>query len=79
ARFAIVSSGFNNQWNFPRPEVVERWETNGARVLATGDHGAVEVVLVQDRIDVSTLRARRPRYWHADRPSVSGASARTAL
>ena len=38
---AIVSAGYANRWGFPKPEVRQRWEAAGARVIVTGDSGAV--------------------------------------
>jgi competence protein ComEC len=63
AKHAIVSAGFANRWGFPRPEVRARWEERGARVVTTGDAGAVTVVLGTADVAVSTERDRRHRYW----------------
>jgi competence protein ComEC len=65
ADYAIVSAGFANRWGFPRPEIRQRWEQSGARVVVTGDSGAVTVALGPERIAVETERERRHRYWHA--------------
>lgn len=67
ADYAIVSAGFANRWGFPRPEIRQRWEQSGARVVVTGDSGAVTVALEPARIAVETERERRHRYWHAPR------------
>jgi competence protein ComEC len=62
---AIVSSGFNNRWGFPKPEVVARWSAAGASVLNTASSGAVSFRLCQDsglappRLD----RHERRRFW----------------
>jgi competence protein ComEC len=45
ARWAVVSAGYANRWNFPRPEVVHRWEAAGASVVGTAEHGALRYVL----------------------------------
>ena len=39
---AIVQSGWKNRYRFPRPEIVDRYEKAGAKVLDT-KHGAVSV------------------------------------
>lgn len=60
---AIAAAGFNNQWGFPRAEVRERWEAVGARLLATGDTGALELNFDADGISLQAARAIRRRYW----------------
>jgi competence protein ComEC len=67
ADYAIVSAGFANRWGFPRPEIRQRWEQSGARVVVTGDSGAVTVTLEPERVAVEVERERRHRYWHAPR------------
>jgi competence protein ComEC len=40
---AIISAGRGNIYGVPHPEVVERFRKAGARVLTTGEDGAVEI------------------------------------
>ena len=40
-RFAVVSAGFDNRWNMPRAEVVERWIASGAALRTTAASGAI--------------------------------------
>ncbi len=68
ASLAIVSAAFDNRWGFPRSGVVERWHQSGAEILVTGDVGAIELVLGDERIDVSATRWRWQRPWMADVP-----------
>lgn len=62
---AVVSSGFNNRWGFPKPEVVARWSAAGASVLNTASSGAVSFRLCRHsglappRLD----RHERRRFW----------------
>jgi competence protein ComEC len=63
ARFALVSAGYPSRWNFPRPEVVHRWQAEGADVWVTGKSGALSVSLDGDGIRVVGERLRRKRYW----------------
>jgi competence protein ComEC len=65
ARVAIVSAGHANRWGFPRPDVRERWRAGGARVVVTGDAGAVSVELGAAGAAVTAERDARHRYWHA--------------
>jgi competence protein ComEC len=69
ASLAIVSAAFDNRWGFPRPDVVDRWHRSGAEILVTGDIGAIELVLGDERIDVRATRWRWQRPWMADVPA----------
>ena len=44
-RWALVSAAHANRWGFPRPDVRQRWEQQGAAVLVTGDSGAITIEL----------------------------------
>jgi len=65
ARFAIASSGYDNRFRHPRPEVVERWGNAGAQVLNTADTGSVRVRMLASGITVEQERGVRPRSWDA--------------
>ena len=69
AGVAVVSAGYANRWGFPRPEVRERWRRSGARLVVTGDAGAVSVALGPAGTAVTAERDGRHRYWHA--PKIS--------
>jgi len=79
ADIAIVSAGFNNRWNFPRAEVTERWQSGGASVLVTGDHGAIDLHLTPQGITVDRMRDAERHYWQAKPRTVSGAAGASAL
>jgi competence protein ComEC len=65
ARFAIASSGYDNRFRHPRPEVVERWGGAGAQVINTADTGAVRVRMLASGVAVEQERDIRPRSWDA--------------
>ena len=71
-RAAIASAAHDNRWNFPRPEVVDRWARVGAPMYVTGDQGAIGIVFDAEGISVTSRRHERRRYWHAEAPAVSG-------
>ncbi|MGM0516111.1 MAG: DNA internalization-related competence protein ComEC/Rec2 [Pseudomonadota bacterium] len=56
ARTAVVSAGFLNRWDHPRPEVVARWQAAGARILRTDRDGAI-------RIAAGGIKTERARRW----------------
>ncbi|MFO7558027.1 MAG: DNA internalization-related competence protein ComEC/Rec2 [Desulfobacterales bacterium] len=39
----VISAGWKNRFNLPNPEVVNRYESLGARIYQTGLHGAVSI------------------------------------
>ena len=63
---AIVAAGYRNRWGFPKPDIVARWESVGARVLTTGQIGAVSRRYCSGKA-AGRLRLERDyarRYWH---------------
>jgi competence protein ComEC len=54
---AIISSGEDNAYGHPSPELLERLEASGARVLRTDRDGAVHVVTDGDRLEISCFVA----------------------
>ena len=70
---ALVSAAHGNRWGFPRPEVRATWEDAGAKMLVTGDEGAIEVVLGRGRPIVRLQRRIRPHYWNVGLGSLPGA------
>jgi len=66
AKIAIFSAGYRNQWGFPRPEVVQRWQSSGARTMSTIDAGAIAVAVEPGRsLQVREYRREHRRYWSA--------------
>ncbi|UNK59163.1 DNA internalization-related competence protein ComEC/Rec2 [Pseudoxanthomonas daejeonensis] len=66
ARVAVVAAGHGNRFGHPRPEVVRRWQRQGAEVLATSHSGAIRIWVDEGGISVRERRAWRRRLW--DRP-----------
>lgn len=67
---AVVSAGYHNRWGFPKPDVVARWESFGARVLTTARSGAISRQYCAGE-KVGPLRLERVdagRYWHDKEP-----------
>jgi competence protein ComEC len=50
----VVSSGFNDQYGVPHPEVSERYQRLGARVFTTPEHGAVTIITDGEKLWVKT-------------------------
>lgn len=64
-RLALVSAGHQNRFGHPRPEVVQRWQAQGAEVLATADAGAIRVWLGAQGLQLREQRVHASRWWDA--------------
>lgn len=67
-RWAVVSAGYDNRWNFPRPEVIARWQAAGAATLSTARSGAVtfRLGLGGQPLEPEEYRDEARRFWHVD-------------
>ncbi|MFZ9934595.1 MAG: ComEC/Rec2 family competence protein [Arenimonas sp.] len=72
---ALISSGFQNRFRHPRPEVLERYRNAGAQTVNTVDSGWAELTGTPDGW-VWSRQARHDdrRYWlrNAQEASVKG-------
>ena len=57
--------GRHNRYGFPHPQVLERYRTQGSRLLSTADAGAIEVRLGEAEGVLAQPARRRLRYWNA--------------
>lgn len=63
-QYALVSSGWHNQWHFPRTNVVHRYQAQGAKVYNTATGGALRVQLSPGKpIVVKRWRVQHQRLW----------------
>lgn len=63
---AVVSAGWRNRWGFPRPDVVARYERQGASLLNTAEAGAIRLSFSdEDGLSVQRWRAHAPAFWRA--------------
>ena len=63
ARRALVSAGYSNRFGHPDPEVVSRWQGEGAMVGNTAATGAQRLRLDANGVTFQGERARRRRLW----------------
>ncbi len=65
--YAVVSAGYANRWEFPKPAVVQRWQDRGAHVLTTAADGAVSFRVCAEGgvVEMRRERLSRRRFWHA--------------
>jgi competence protein ComEC len=59
--FAVISNGFQNSYRFPHPDVLERLEKAGTRILRTDLDGLVQFRTDGYRIEIRTGRASAER------------------
>lgn len=65
AREVAVSAGFGNRWGFPLPEVVARWQQQGARVASSGAGGALIYTLEDGEWRLQRYREQRQAIWRS--------------
>ena len=54
-QFAIISVGRNSRFGHPHKEVVERWQSNGATVLTTGNNGTITITTDGHDLNLQTF------------------------
>lgn len=64
AREAIFSTGYANQWKFPKTKVVERYKKKGANIWITHKQGAISVNLIENRLQISVERENYQHFWN---------------
>lgn len=60
----IFSTGYANQWHFPKSKVVKRYVDIGSNIFATHKNGAI--IVKQNSagaLNLSTERSNRPHFW----------------
>ncbi|MDO9243793.1 MAG: DNA internalization-related competence protein ComEC/Rec2 [Rhodocyclaceae bacterium] len=60
----IFPVGYRNRFGHPRPEIVARYATTGARMHRSDHGGAVRVMLNESGRQLAHEREARRRYWH---------------
>ncbi len=55
AEYAIISVGKRSRFGHPHAEVVERWKNSGAKVLTTGENGAISVTTDGKNLEIQTF------------------------
>lgn len=62
---AISTTGYLNRFKHPKPEVLARYENQGASHYQTDQSGALIIDFAQAKaIEISQWRGVRRRYWH---------------
>jgi len=60
----IFSTGYANQWHFPKSKVIKRYMEVGADVQVTHENGAITITESQDgELKITTERMDRSHFW----------------
>lgn len=63
-RFVVFSTGYHNRYRFPRPKVLARYRTEGARLLDSAHAGALRFAVNRDEVRLlSRYRPEHARPW----------------
>jgi len=57
-KLAVMSLGYRNRFHFPAPEVVDRYRSEGARIVRTDEDGAIEVDVGPNGGSIRSYRSR---------------------
>jgi competence protein ComEC len=64
AKWIVFSAGYRNRWDFPKQEIIARWQASGAQPVSTIEAGAVTATVEPDRpIAIQRYRQTHRRYW----------------
>ncbi len=59
----VIPVGYRNRFGHPKPEVVQRYEALGSRILRSDRDGAVMLRFSAAGLSADGYRARYRRYW----------------
>ncbi len=67
AEFVLFPVGYRNRYQFPRSEVIERYEDSGATLYNVAETGAISFTLSakQGLVAPSLYRQEKRRFWHS--------------
>lgn len=67
-KWVIFSAGYQNQWGFPKKQVVQRYLDHQVEPLMTGDSGFIRFNMQNQQIKVETYREDLAGYWYHQQP-----------
>lgn len=60
----VFTVGKDNRWNFPKPEVIARYNAIKSQIYRTDRDGAVSFYSDSNNFRLESQRRRHPRLWH---------------
>lgn len=66
AEYAIVSAGYKNKFQHPRPEVLQKYRLSGVKVFNTAEQGAIHINLHSESelSEPESFRNQASHYWN---------------
>jgi competence protein ComEC len=64
AKVIIFSTGFANQWKFPKTKVVKRYKQNGATEWITHKKGAITLIVTKNKWKIKAERETIQHFWN---------------
>lgn len=71
-KHVIFSAGYKNRYRHPAKTIVERYEQVGSRIWNTAYHGAIEVTIRDEELNVRAQRCSHSRLWTLDEGFCEG-------
>jgi competence protein ComEC len=63
-QYAIFSAGFANQYGFPKPQVLTRYQSQGIKGYSTGEFGQISVDFSASAIRIRAYRTELAPFWY---------------
>jgi len=63
-KWVVFAAGYKNRWSFPIPEVVNRYQQRGIKVVTTSESGFIRFNVQNQHINVKTYREDLAAYWY---------------
>ena len=63
-QLAIVNAGFDNQYGFPKLEVMARYQQRGIKTLISGEQGQISIKFQHSDYKISTYRNDLAPFWY---------------
>lgn len=63
-QLAIVNAGFNNQYGFPKSDVMSRYQQRGINTLVSGEQGQISIKFQHTGYQISTYRNDLAPFWY---------------
>nr|WP_280954623.1 ComEC/Rec2 family competence protein [Shewanella sp. WXL01] len=63
-KLAVVNAGFANQYGFPKEDVMQRYQSIGAKTFVTGELGQISFNFNQGGYQVSSYRQQMSPFWY---------------
>jgi competence protein ComEC len=60
----IFTAGLYNRWNFPKPEILMRYQNRGSEIYRTDQDGSIQITSRSDDLVFARYRDKKRQRWH---------------